>query len=212
MNKLSIFSIFAIAISAFLFTFSQTGSENLFSGKEKNYPMLKPGDKIDDMVITTGAKNAYPLSAFCTPVKENDHSIRVDCSEISLCANLTIGQTFGVTDLIPASIDRDDLTWKMSMDGHPIRLEAFGVSDIVHPDLVLNPSPLRELFNAGIIWNVVIKNPTPGTHTVQGQAQSHAGADIYTWVVNFTIANPSQTALSQNQHYLELYHYLSRYK
>jgi hypothetical protein len=92
MNKLSIFSIVAIAISAFLFTFSQTGSESLFPGREKNYPMLKPGDKIDDMVITTGAENAFPLWTICSPKKVDDHSINADCSELSICANLAIGQ------------------------------------------------------------------------------------------------------------------------
>ena len=190
MNKLSRFLVVAIAAASFLFTFNMAESESPFSRKDKNYPMLKPGEKIDDMVITSGVKNAYPLSAFCTPVKENDYSIRVDCGDLSVCADLAIGQTFGVTDLIPASIDRDNLTWKMYVDGHPIRLTAFGVSDIVHPDLVLNPSPLRELFNAGIIWNVVLVNPTSGMHQLQGQVQPRDGATPYTWTVNFTVATP----------------------
>src|SRR5215213_1705613 len=143
MNKLLRFLVVATATSAFFFAFSQGGSERHFAGRFLTYPLLKPGEKIDDMVITSGIEDAYPLSAFCSPTKENDHSIRVDCGELSVCANLAIGQTFGVTDLIPPSIDRDDLTWKMSVDGHPIGLEAFGVSDFVHPDLALSPSPVR---------------------------------------------------------------------
>jgi len=83
MNKLSIFSIVAIAISAFLFTFSQGGSESLFSGKEKNYPMLELGDKIDDIVISTGSKKAAPLWEFCSSTKENDYTMHVDCGELS---------------------------------------------------------------------------------------------------------------------------------
>ena len=188
MNKLSRFLVIATAISSFLFVFSQEEIERHFSGSFSTYPMLKPGEKIADMVITTGVERAYPLSAFCSATKENDHSIRVDCGELSVCANVAIGQTFGVTDLIPASIDREDITWKMSVDGHPIGLEAFGVYDFVHPDLVLNPSTGRELFKVGRLWNVVLVNPTPGTHRLQGQAQPRDGAAPYTWVVNFTVA------------------------
>jgi hypothetical protein len=205
MNKLSRFLVFATTISAFLFAFSQQGIERHFSAKSLTYPLLKPGEKIDDMVITSGVEHAFPLSAFCSPSKENDHSIRVDCGELSVCANLAIGQTFGVTDLIPPSIDREDLTWKMSMDGHPIGLEAFGVSDFVHPDLALSPSPVRELFKMGRLWNVVLLNPTPGMHRLQGQAQSRDGGAPYTWVVNFTVATPLRPALSQSPHQLSLY-------
>jgi len=171
MNKLSRFLVIATAMSSFLFAFSQREIQSNLSGRFSTDPMLKPGEKIDDMVITSGIEDAYPLSAFCSPTKENDHSIRVDCGELSVCANLAIGETFGVTDLIPASIDREDLTWIMSVDGHPIGLEAFGVSDFVHPDLALSPSPVREVFKVGRLWNVVLVNPTPGMHTLQGQAQ-----------------------------------------
>ena len=188
MNKLSRFLVFATAVSSFLFAFSQREIESHLAGRFSTDPMLQPGEKIDDMVVTTGVEHAYPLSAFCSPTKENGHSIRVDCGELSVCANIAIGQTFGVTDLIPPSIDRDNLTWKMSVDGHPISLEAFGVSDFVHPDLVLNPSTGRELFKAGRLWNVVLVNPTPGTHTLQGQVQPRDGATPYTWTVYFTVA------------------------
>ena len=198
MNTLSRFLVVATAISSFLFAFSQREIDRLFPGRFLTDPMLKPGEKIDAMVITTGVKDALPLSAFCSATRENDHSIRVDCGELALCANVAIGQTFGVTDLIPASIDREDLTWKMSVDGHPIGLEAFGVYDFVHPDLVLNPSTSRELFKVGRLWNVVLVNPTPGMHRLQGQAQSRDGVAPYTWVVNFTVATPSRLALSHS--------------
>src|SRR5690242_7383370 len=134
MNKLLRFLVVATAASAFLFAFSQGGSERHFAGRFLTYPLLKPGEKIDDMVITTGAENAYPLSAFCSPTKLSDGSIRVDCAELAVCANLAIGETFGVLDLIPSSIDWGELTWELSVDGHPIDLKAFGLSDIVRPD------------------------------------------------------------------------------
>ena len=198
MNKLSRFLVVATALSSLLFAFNQREIAKQFPGRFSTDAMFQPGEKVDDMVITSGIEDAYPLSAFCSPTKENDHSIRVDCRELSFCANIAVGETFGVTDLIPASIDRDDLTWKMSVDGHPIGLEAFGVYDFVHPDLVLNPSTGRELFKVGRLWNVVLVNPTPGTHQLQGQAQPRDGAAPYTWVVNFTVATPSRLALSHS--------------
>jgi hypothetical protein len=188
MNKLSRFLVVAIALSSFLVAFSGRAIERHFSGRDLTYPMLKPSEKIDDMVVTTGVQNALPLSAFCSPTKLSDGSISVNCAELDVCANLAIGETFGVMDLIPTSIDRDDLTWQLSVDGHPIGLQAFGVIDSVHPDLVLNPSTGRELFKAGRLWNVVLVNPTPGTHTLQGQVQPRDGATPYTWTVNFTVA------------------------
>ena len=75
----------------------------------------------------------------------------MDCRELSFCANIAVGQTFGVMDLIPASIGRDELNWEMSVDGHPIDLEAFGVDDFVHPDLAPSPSPVREVFNVKLL-------------------------------------------------------------
>jgi len=190
MNKFSRFLVFATVVSAFLFVFSQGEIERHFSGGFLTYPMLQPGEKIDDMVITTGVKNAYPLSAFCSATKENDHSIRVDCGELAFCANLAVGDTFGVMDLIPQSIGWAELIWEMSVDGHPIDLEAFGVYDFVHPDLAPSPSPIREVFKVARDWNVVLVNPTPGMHTLRGQAQSRDGAETYTWVVNLPVAAP----------------------
>lgn len=189
MYKLSRFFVLAIAASAFLFAFNQRGVERHTSEGSLAYPMLEPGGKIDEMVITTGMEEAFPLWAICSPKKVNDHSIVADCGELSH-ANLGIGHTLGVMDLIPASIEWEELNWEMSLDGRPINLEAFGVYKFVHPSIAPSPSPVREVFGVLRVWDVVLVNPTPGTHRLQGQAQSPDGAEPYTWVVNFTIATP----------------------
>ena len=187
MNTLSRFLIFAIAIPAFLFVFSQRAIERHISGRFFTDPMLKPGEMIDDMVITTGVENANPYWALCSSTKENDQSINVDCGELSY-ANLAIGHTFAVMDLMPQSIDWEELTWEMSLDGHPIDLDAFGIYEFVTPDLAPSPSPVREVFKQSRLWNVVLVNPNPGAHRLQGQAQSPDGEEAYTWAVNFTVA------------------------
>jgi hypothetical protein len=188
MHKLSKFLVVATAMSSFLFAFSQRATQSNFSGRSLTDPLLRPGVKIDGMVITSGIEDAYPLSAFCSPTRENDHSIRVDCRELTFCAKIAVGQAFGMLDLIPASIGWDELTWEMSMDGHPIDLEAFGVYHFVRPDLAPSPSPVREVFRTVKDWNVVLVNPAPGMHTLRGQAQSRDGAETYTWVVNLPVA------------------------
>jgi len=77
------------------------------------------------------------------------------------------------------------------VDGHPIDLEAFGVSTFASPDFAPRPSPVQEVFEVVRLWNVVLVHPTPGMHRLQGRAQSPDGAETYTWAVNFTIATPS---------------------
>lgn len=189
MNTLSRFLVFAIAIPAFLFVFSQREIERYLSGRYFTDSMLKPGEMIDDMVITTGVENANPYWALCSSTKENDQSINVDCGEL-FYANLAIGHTFGVMDLPPPSINWEGLTWELSLDGRPLDLAAFGFYDFVTPELAPSPSPVREVFKKSRVWDVVIVNPTPGIHRLEGQAQSPDGAEPYTWVVNFTVATP----------------------
>jgi hypothetical protein len=190
MNTLSRLLVVATAVSSLLFAFSQRDIERHISGSFLSHPMLQPSEKIDEMVITTGVQKALPLTAFCSPTKLSDGSIRVDCAELAVCANLAIGETFGVMDLIPSSIDWGELTWELSVDGHPIDLAAFGVSDFVYPDLAPHPSRIREVFRVARLWDVVLVNPTPGMHQLQGRAQPQDGAAAYTWVVDFTVATP----------------------
>lgn len=190
MNKLLKFLMIATFIPPFLFTCTQQGIEWHSVGKSFTYPMLQPGEKIDEMVITTGIEDSFPLWRLCLPTKENEHFISVDCGEVSFYPNLAIGHTFGVMDLIPQSSEWNELIWEMSVDGHPIDLQAFGVHDFIHPDLAPSPSPVREIFRVLRVWNVVLANPTPGTHRLQGQAQPRDGGATYTWVVNFAIATP----------------------
>lgn len=193
MNKLSGFLVAATAVSAFLLAFSQRGVEQTFFGKTFTQPLLRPGETIDSMVVTTGVKDAAPFWFFCSSTRENDYSIRVDCGELSH-ASLAIGHTFGIMDVVLQYIDWEAFTWEMSLDGHPIDLQAFGVYDIVRPDLAPSPSPVREVFKRVRLWDVVLVDPTSGMHRLEGQARSPDGAAIYTWVVDFTVTTPLRPA------------------
>ena len=98
--------------------------------------MLESGDQIDSMVITTGVEDAAPLWAFCLPTVKSDHLITVDCAEVTF-SKLAIGHTFGLMDLAPKGLVWSELNWELSLDGHPIDLNAFGTHSFVHPDLAL---------------------------------------------------------------------------
>lgn len=186
MNKFLSILVVAMIIPPYLFSCTQQGITWNTWGNSFTYPMLKPGDVIVDMVITTGVENAFPLWAVCAPKKVDDRSIIADCGDLSY-DNLAIGHTLGVMDLVDPTIDWEELNWEMSLDGHPIDLQAFGVYDFVHPDF---PSkPLGEVFRILRVWDVVLENPTPGMHRIDGQVQD--GDATYTWAINFTIPAPS---------------------
>jgi len=92
-------------------------------------------------------------------------------------------------DLTRQCINWEAFNWKMSVDGHPIDLKTFGVNDLVH---IFHPSHSgREIFRVSSVWDGVLVKPAPGMHQLQGQARTPDGAETYTWVVDFTVANPS---------------------
>ena len=184
MNTLYRLLTLAAFISPFVVSCGRQGIQLQTIERPMAYTVLKPGEKMNDMVLTTGAENATPLWAFCSPTIENEHLITADCGELSY-SELAIGHTFGVMDLIPPPSDWEELSWHLAVDGWTIDLEAFGTYDFVHPDLAPNPSPVREVFRSIRVWDVVLLNPTPGVHKLQGQARSEEGT--YMWVVNFIV-------------------------
>lgn len=149
--------------------------------------MLKPGDEIDGMVITTGIAKTLPLWAFCSPALENNGVVSVDCRVPSL-SRLAIGHTFGLADSALQTLDWSTLSWELDLDGHLLDLEAFGIYDYVMPELAPHPSPIREVFRQFKAWDVVLTNPKPGMHILHGVAR--AETDTYGWVVNFNIEGP----------------------
>lgn len=156
-------------------------------GQSTGPQMLKSGDEIDGMVITTGTSEAPPLGAFCSPALENDGTTTMDC-QVPPLPKLAIGHTFGLADQALQTLDWSALTWELYLDGHPLDLESFGIHNYVMPDLAPHPSPIREVFRQMRAWDVVLVDPTPGAHTLHGMAG--AEADTYSWIVNFTVEAP----------------------
>ncbi|MFN8384850.1 MAG: hypothetical protein U0V48_03040 [Anaerolineales bacterium] len=150
--------------------------------------MLKSGDEIDGMIITTGAARTPPLWAFCSPASENDDVVNTDC-RVPQVSELAIGHTFGLANPKLQTLDWSELTWELTLDGQPVDLEAFGAYNFLVPDLAPYPSPIREVFRQVKGWDVVLINPTPGRHLLEGVAYT-TGETYYRWSVIFTIEPP----------------------
>ena len=181
-NLLKVFSL--AVVSLFIFACGIPGRPRSAAQLSSVPPMIEPGDKIDNMVVTTGAEDATPLWAFCQPTMNNDHLIMLACGEVSF-SRLAIGHTFGVMDLALEESDGTELTWELYLDGNPIDLDSFGTYSFIQPELTNDPSPIKKGFRSVEGWDVVIENPTPGAHIISGHARS--GDKTYTWVVNFTV-------------------------
>lgn len=148
--------------------------------------MLKPGDQIGGMIITTATTKVPPLWTLCSPALEKDGVRTVDCQVPSL-PKLTVGQPFSRADQTLQTLDWSALTWELYLDGNPLDLETFGFYDYVMPDLAPHPSPNREIFRQSKAWDVVLTNA--GLHSLHGTART--GANTYTWLVNFTVEDHS---------------------
>ena len=145
---------------------------------------LKPGDRIDGMLLTTGSTDTPPLWAFCSS-QDNDHVKTSDCQIPPTISKVAIGHIFVIADEALTKSDWSEFTWRLSVDDQSIALEAFGVYRFVLPSMPDGPSPIREVFINLSAWDVVLMDLKPGAHTLRGTAQSET--ETYSWVANIVI-------------------------
>lgn len=177
--------LLTMASTTFLLACSPRASAGGMLGRAGSNPMLQPGDMIGDMLVTTDVEQALPLWNICSSTAQTEYAIHMNCGELP-SANIAIGYPFGVRDFM----NWDAFHWELSVDGHLLNLQAFGVQDLTYWDLAPHPSPVREVFRWYRLWSVVLADPTPGNHEVQGKAWSDDGEVTYTWVVDFTVTRP----------------------
>lgn len=149
--------------------------------------MLKPGDQVAGMTLTTGVGEAPPIWAFCSP-QDNKHEIASDCRIPTTLSKVAIGPVFIIADEIPANLDGAEVTWNLSIDERLVDLAVFGTYDFVLPSTVSSPGPVREVFRKFTAWDVVLTDLKPGRHTLRGATQSKF--ESYSWVVDFVIERP----------------------
>jgi hypothetical protein len=162
------------------------------AGQSMDNSMLKPGDEIDGMILSTGAVDAPPLWAFCSS-QEANHVTAASC-RVPQMSKLAIGHAFLAPDTIISETEWSELTWKLSVDGRAVKLNEFGTYNYVMPTMAPSPSPVREVFMKFTAWDVVLTDLQPGAHTLQGLVQSDA--EEYGWVVDLTIEASDRVGLS----------------
>jgi hypothetical protein len=148
---------------------------------------LKPGDHVAGMTLTTGAVEAPPIWAFCSPQDKN-HEMTSNCRIPAPLSKVAIGHVFMIADEIPANLDWAEVTWSLSFDEQPIDLGLFGTYNFVLPSMVSNPSSVREVFRKFTAWDVVLTDLKPGRHTLHGTAQSEF--ETYSWIIDLAIEKP----------------------
>jgi hypothetical protein len=153
--------------------------------------MLRPGDEIDGMTLTTGAVKAPPLWAFCSAAQADQHVTKTNCYIPPTVSKVAIGYVFNIVDEFPTKSEWSEFAWKLSVDEQDVDLASFGTYDFSVPSMLSSPSPIRKVFKTFTAWDVVLMNLKPGVHTVYGLAQSET--DTYTWSINLTIETSDVT-------------------
>lgn len=150
--------------------------------------ILREGDNLNGMIVTSGTPHAAPLEAFCTFEVDEDVTTTIDC-QVPPLQKLEIGHLIGVTGGALQELDWSKVDWQVYLDGYRLDLETFDQESYVEPELLSSPSPIREVFKQRKTWDIVLIDPTFGMHTLLCSAQTESIA--YSWVVNFMINSTS---------------------
>lgn len=134
---------------------------------------LRPGDSWAGMTLTTGGDTATPVWEVCQPaIDEADvHECRVPA------VPLAIGPSAAAL-LDPINLaEWNQFEWTLLVDGKPVALDSFGVFDFSLPRKAANGREALAIFHA---WDVVLADPKPGPHVLQGTVTrlSHPGKEV----------------------------------
>jgi enterochelin esterase-like enzyme len=137
--------------------------------------LLKPGEKVGDMVLTTsrGVDWVPFFIDLCVP----DPLVpSKDCGELPMVPSLFIG--FGLSENDLPTLDSEWLKtsgWELFFDNQPINLSAFGTIDFEEGGQIIRG------------WNVVIDIIDPGKHSIRYVVDY---MDHYDMVFTFSVASP----------------------
>ena len=163
------------------------------SGQPISASIVKSGDAIQGMSLTTGAVDASPLWAYCSPSQENTH-IRTFHCRAPVWQTLAVGHFFLLADAALLNQREADLEWQLAVDDYIVDLESFGTFNYVMPAMPASPSPVREVFARVTDWNLVMTNLNPGDHTLSFLAQNET--ESYMWLVHLVIEATTDADIS----------------
>ena len=163
------------------------------AGQPLQAAMVGSGDSINGMSLATGAADAPPLWAYCSPSPENTHVRTFHCNAPAW-QTLAVGHLFLLTDAVLLNGNQSDLVWELSIDDTIVDLESFGTFDYVMPAMASSPSPVREVFAKVTDWNLVMTNLNPGEHTLSIRAQNEN--ESYMWLVQLVVEPADEVDMS----------------
>jgi hypothetical protein len=168
------------------------GSACQAGGQSTDNTMLKPGDEIGDMTLTTGAADAPSLWAFCTSQVSN--RVTTASCRVPQMPKLAIGHAFLAIENTFSKTEESELAWELYFDGQLLDLNKFGICNYTLPTIAPSPSPLREVFMKFVAWDIVLTDLQPGSHTLEAIVRTDV--EEYSWVVNLTIEASDKFGLS----------------
>ena len=157
-------------------------------------PMLREGEELNGMTITTGSEGAIPLEIFCNFDMGEEVTETIDC-QVPALPELAIGHMIGVTGWTQQQ-DPANLDWDVYLDGYLLDLDTFQDQTDIDPAFLSAPAAIREVSMQRNAWDIVLIDPTFGMHTLRTTVQDHSV--IYDRVVNFMInSNSSLLAMGK---------------
>lgn len=153
---------------------------------------IKSGDEIDGMLFSPmdALEWDYSLHFLCDqdPVEETDASATLRCS-ILPGGRVYFGNCGGVVYETPEEADEQWREYKIeaTFDDRMIDLSSFGYLDTEFPG-----DPAKGLR----MWNLMVENITPGTHTVQCKQETEEGTYTGTFVIEVSAKQGSFPAIS----------------
>ena len=135
--------------------------------------VIDPGDRIGDLLITTGNGDDV---IFVTNLKCHfDESTQTESCEQPVGTKVNVSQGI-LADPNGSSLDEiwSDMTYEMTIEGHPVNLQAFGYVDWIHP-----------MAGTVRVWNVVVVSKKPGQVTARSEGVVGSDPINYTAIIIF---------------------------
>jgi hypothetical protein len=138
--------------------------------------MINPGDKIGDILITTGdGEDVIFVTKLHCPF---DSSTETESCEQPVGTKVNISQGIFVDPSIGKTLDElwSEQTHEMFIEGRPVNLQAFGTVDFNNP-----------MVGTVRVWNVVIVTDKSGKITAHSTGVVGGDKWNYTAILTFTI-------------------------
>ena len=125
---------------------------------DRSLLMNRDGDVVGGMQLTTGTLADTQIFYHCDPVASVPGVYERTCT-VPPVHRLRIGGGWLARSALPINFEWGALSWTLSLDGHQIDLQSFGTM----PDRTIVVDGVEMTLRE---WNVVLVEPTPGTHTL----------------------------------------------